>query len=286
MYYLIAKLTKTYLVRIIDAKTVKEKFLQVDESNIRYLESGDSKETLVLLHGLGASAERWNPIIPLFTNKYRVIVPDLIGFGYSDKPLVDYTPEFFSEFLEKFLTASNIVRPYLIGSSLGGQISAEYTASHPDNVEKLILVSPSGIMKQSTPALDAYIMAALYPSEQSAKNAFELMECSGKNIDTQVVNEFVERMQLPNAKLAFMSTILGLKNAETIATKLQSIITKTLIIWGAKDPVIPIEHLDEFVSSIKDCRSYRMDDCGHTPYVQDPDTFSSIVLNFLQNDRV
>jgi pimeloyl-ACP methyl ester carboxylesterase len=265
---------------------MKEKFLQVDGSKIRYLESGDSKETLVLIHGLGASAERWNPVIPFFTNKYRVIVPDLIGFGYSDKPLVDYTPEFFSEFLEKFLSASNIVHPYLIGSSLGGQISAEYTASHPDNVEKLILVSPSGVMKQSTPALDAYIMAALYPSEQSAKNAFELMECSGKNIDTKVVNEFVERMQLPNAKLAFMSTILGLKNAEVITTKLQSIITKTLIIWGAKDPVIPIEHLDEFVSSIKDCRFYRMDDCGHTPYVQDPVTFSSIVLNFLQNDRV
>ena len=283
---MIAKLTKTYLVRIIDAKIMKEKFLQVDGSKIRYLESGDSKETLVLLHGLGASAERWNPVIPLFTNKYRVIVPDLIGFGYSDKPLVDYTPEFFSEFLEKFLSASNLVHPYLIGSSLGGQISAEYAASHPDNVEKLILVSPSGVMKQSTPALDAYIMAALYPSEQSAKNAFELMECSGKNIDAQVVNEFVERMQLPNAKLAFMSTILGLKNAEVITTKLQSIITPTLIIWGAKDPVIPIEHLDEFVSSIRDCRFYLMDDCGHTPYVQDPVTFSSVVLNFLQNDRV
>ncbi len=283
---MIAKLTKTYLVRIIDAKIMKEKFLQVDESKIRYLESGDSKETIVLIHGLGASAERWNPVIPLFTNKYRVIVPDLIGFGYSDKPLVDYTPEFFSEFLEKFLTESNIIHPYLIGSSLGGQISAEYAASHPDNVEKLILVSPSGVMKQSTPALDAYIMAALYPSEQNAKNAFELMECSGKNIDAQVVNEFVERMQLPNAKLAFMSTILGLKNAEVITTKLQSIITQTLIIWGAKDPVIPIEHLDEFVSSIKDCRFYRMDDCGHTPYVQDPVTFSSIVMNFLQNDRV
>jgi pimeloyl-ACP methyl ester carboxylesterase len=83
-----------------------------------------------------------------------------------------------------------------------------------------------------------------------------------------------------------MSTILGLKNAEVITPKLQSIITPTLIIWGTKDPVIPIEHLDEFVSSIKDCRFYQMDDCGHTPYVQDPVTFSSVVLNFLQNDRV
>jgi pimeloyl-ACP methyl ester carboxylesterase len=178
------------------------------------------------------------------------------------------------------------MHPYLIGSSLGGQISAEYTASHPDYVEKLILVSPSGIMKQSTPALDAYIMAALYPNEQNAKNAFELMESSGKHVDPQIINEFVVRMQLPNAKLAFMSTILGLKNAETITTKLQSINTPTLIIWGSKDPVIPIEYLDEFISSINGCKFYKMNNCGHTPYVQDPVTFTSIVLNFLQNDRV
>ena len=92
---------------------------------------------------------------------YRVIVPDLIGFGYSDKPLVDYTTEFFSEFLEKFFIAFDIKRPNLIGSSFGGQIIAEYATSHPQEIEKLVLVSPSGTMKKSTPALDAYIMAAL-----------------------------------------------------------------------------------------------------------------------------
>ena len=92
----------------IDDKIVEEKFLQIDGNKIRYLESGDSKKTIVLIHGLGASAERWDQVIPLFADEYRVIVPDLIGFGYSDKPLVDYTTEFFSEFLEKFFIASDI----------------------------------------------------------------------------------------------------------------------------------------------------------------------------------
>ena len=53
-----------------------------------------------------------------------------------------------------------------------------------------------------------------------------------------------------------------------------------MIIWGADDPVIPIIHADEFVASIKDCRFFRMDGCGHTPYVQDPKNFSSEVLKF------
>ena len=260
---------------------VEEKFLQVDGHKIRYLESGNSEKSLVLIHGLGASAERWDQVIPLFSNEYRVIVPDLIGFGYSDKPLVDYTPEFFSEFLEKFMIESDIKRPNLIGSSLGGQVTAEYAASHSDELEKLILVSPAGMMKKSTPALEAYIMAALYPNEQSAKNAFEMMEGSGREVPLEIVNGFVKRMQLPNAKLAFMSTVLGLKNSDVITNKLKNISTPTMIIWGSKDPVIPIHHADGFVSSIQDCRFYRMDGCGHTPYVQDPHTFASKVTEFL-----
>jgi pimeloyl-ACP methyl ester carboxylesterase len=260
---------------------MEERFTQVDGNKIRYLESGNSKKTLVLIHGLGASAERWSQVIPLFAEQFRVVVPDLIGFGYSDKPLVDYTPAFFLDFLEKFFVATNIDRPNIVGSSLGGQLSAEYASSHSQNIEKLVLVSPAGAMKQSTPALDAYIMAALYPNDQSAKNAFTMMEASGNDIEDEIVNGFVERMRLPNAKLAFMSTVLGLKNSELITSKLPSISVPTLIIWGSNDPVIPINYADDFVSSIQDCRFFRMDGCGHTPYVQDPLVFASKVLEFL-----
>lgn len=266
---------------IIVAKIVEEKFLQIDGHKIRYLESGNSKNTLVLLHGLGASAERWLNVIPLFSKEYSVIVPDLIGFGLSDKPQVDYTPEYFTNFLEQFFTQTGIIRPNLVGSSLGGQIAANYTSSHTDEIEKLILVSPAGSMTQSTPALDAYVMAALYPNEQTAKNAFELMEGSGEEVSQEIITDFIERMRLPNAKLAFMSTVLGLKNSKPITTKLGSITTPTLIIWGSIDPVIPIDYSDSFISSIQDCRFFRMDGCGHTPYVQDPHTFASKVLEFL-----
>ena len=262
---------------------VQENFIKVEENKIRYLESGNSEDTLVLIHGLGASAERWDQVMPIFAKNYHVVVPDLIGFGYSDKPMVDYTPDFFSDFLAKFFESAGINCPYLIGSSLGGQITAEFASKNPNNIEKLVLVSPAGVMKQSTPALDAYIMAALYPNENSAKNAFEMMEGSGNEVDQKIIHGFIERMQLPNAKLAFMSTILGLKNAEIITKKLQLIQTPTMIIWGSDDPVIPIQHADEFVSSIKDCRFYRMDGCGHTPYVQDPSNFATAVMEFLKS---
>ncbi len=101
----------------IDGKMVEEKFLQIDGNKIRYLVSGNSKKTLVLIHGLGASAERWDQVIPLFSDEYRVVVPDLIGFGYSDKPLGDYTTEYCSEFHKQFFIESDIIPPNLMGSS-------------------------------------------------------------------------------------------------------------------------------------------------------------------------
>lgn len=258
---------------------MKEKFVKIDENKIRYLDTG-SGDSLVLVHGLGASAERWEYVIPLFKKRYRVIVPDLIGFGYSDKPMVDYTQEFFSDFLGKFLQEIQIERPIMIGSSLGGQVIAEY-ASNNNSIKKLILTSPSGTTKTSTPALDAYIMAALYPNENSAKNAFEMMSIPDQEIAPEIITGFIERMKLPNAKMAFMSTLLGLRNAKKITTKLKSITAPTMIIWGALDPVIPIKHADSFVAAIKDCRFFRMDGCGHTPYVDDPESFARVAMEFL-----
>ena len=136
-------------------------------------------------------------------------------------------------------------------------------------------------MKHSTPALDAYVMAALYPNPDAAKNAFEMMSGGTRDIDPKIIEGFVKRMQLPNAKMAFMSTLLGLKNSQPLTEKLSSITVPTMLIWGEKDPVIPVKYADSFVSGIKDCRFFRMDRCGHTPYVEDPETFVKAVLDFL-----
>lgn len=262
---------------------MQENFVNIDGNKIRYLESGNHDDTLVLIHGLGASAERWTGVMPIFSEYYRVIVPDLVGFGYSDKPTVDYTPEFFIDFLKKFFDKIEIGVSHMIGSSLGGQIAANFASIHNDLVEKLILVSPSGIMKHSTPALDSYVMAALFPNEQNARLAFKMMERSGRKIDKSIIVGFVERMKLPNAKLSFMSTLLALKDSEIITEKLKSITAPTLVVWGRKDPVIPIKYATDFVTHIKDCKLYKMNDSGHTPYVQHPRVFSNLALDFFGN---
>ncbi len=154
---------------------MQENYATVDGKKIRYLEEGRSGETIVLLHGLGGMAERWLPVIPMLSSKYRIVAPDLPGFGLSDKPQIDYTPDLFRHVTLGLLESLSLDNVYLIGTSLGGEIVAECAATQSPVIKKAVMVCPAGIMKKSTPALDAYIMAALYPNRESVKMAYQMM---------------------------------------------------------------------------------------------------------------
>ena len=260
---------------------MKEKFVQVGANKIRYLEEGGSDGNILLVHGLGASAERWIRVIPHLSKKYHVIALDLIGYGFSDKPSVDYTPAFFSQFIFDFLNTLGITKTSMIGSSLGGQIIAECAITQSKMIEKIVLVSPSGIMKQSTPTLDAYMLAALYPTQDGTKTAFQMMAGIHKEVDSDTIDGFIQRMTLPNAKMAFMSTILGIRNAVPLSERLEKISVPTLVVWGKQDTLIPITYSEDFVSSIKNCQFVEMENSGHTPYVEESEKFLEIVLKFL-----
>jgi pimeloyl-ACP methyl ester carboxylesterase len=262
---------------------LQTKFAEVWGYKIRYLEEGNSKKTVILVHGLGGSAERWLKVIPFLRAKYKVIAPDMIGFGYSDKPSVDYTIEFFAKFLSAFINSLGINKAILIGTSLGGQIVAE-CAANDDAIEKLVLVAPSGAMKHSTPTLDAYMMAALYPNYTSAKMAFEMMSNAG-TIDDFTVDDFVKRMSAPNAKLAFLSSVLSVRHSQ-IREGLRKIKVPTLLVWGREDKMIPIQYAKEFLGSIRNCRLLELKGIGHVPHIENPEIFVESVLEFLDSKLV
>jgi pimeloyl-ACP methyl ester carboxylesterase len=149
-------------------------------------------------------------------------------------------------------------------------------------VEKLVLVSPAGMMKTSTPTLDRYIMAALYPVYEHVYEAFREMAYDSDAVNEEIVMDFVNRMRLTNAKYAFMSTLLGIRYAPDLRGRLSNIIAPTLLVWGEDDTTIPlaecsnqyygIPNIEEIVT-IKNCR--------HIPPVEKPATFNRIVLRFL-----
>ena len=262
-------------------QSTSQKLTYVNGYGTRYLEHGppDGK-TLILLHGIGASAERWSRVIPTISKYFHVIVPDIVGFGYSDKPTVEYTMDFFLDFFNGFLDDLNVQKMNIIGSSFGGHLATEFAIRFNRKIEKMVLASPAGMMRTSTPILDGYIMAALYPTYDNAFKAFREMAIDPDAVNEEIVMDFVNRMRLPNAKYAFMSTLLGMRYAPKLQGRLAEILSPTLLIWGDNDRMIPVQFAKEY-EEIPDSELVVIKNCGHTPYVEKPMTFNKLVLKFL-----
>lgn len=267
-------------------QTVPQRMTYVNGYGIRYLDydyrshKSENYKFLILLHGLGASAERWLPIAPTLSKYFRVIVPDIIGFGYSDKPTVEYTMDFFIEFFEEFIENMHIHRPIVIGSSFGGYLATEFAIRFSSRVEKLVLAAPAGMMRSSTNVLDQYIMAALYPTYENALRAFMDMAYDPSIVTDDTVRDFINRMRLPNAKYAFMSTLLGIRDSPRLLGRLSKIQVPTLLVWGDSDNMIPLQYSKEY-NEIPGSNLVILKDCGHTPFIEKPTIFSQTILKFL-----
>ena len=238
---------------------------------IRYLESENGNEGnqrhILFIHGLGSSAERWLDIPEALSLYFHTVAVDLPGFGGSDKPSdMEYTIEAFSNIITEFMGKIGIgeqdgrsddARTTLVGHSLGGYIASNI-ASAGDNsnfVEKLILVDSSGNLEKPTPLLEEYLDAAMNPSKEKVRKVFEQMVAYPLLISDALVQGFIDRINNPDSKYAFESSLRNSANTQIGIKNLNKIGEKgipTLIIWGMHDRVIPTRHSQIFKQAIKD----------------------------------
>ncbi|RLC35651.1 hypothetical protein DRH14_00375, partial [Candidatus Shapirobacteria bacterium] len=124
-------------------KIIPKKYCRINNKKIAYIEAGKKNQTnLVFIHGWPVSSDMFLPVIHQLAKKFRILAPDLPGFGRSE-PLNDsYTYKSFAIFLSRFLKSLNIKRTYLCGVSLGGAVAVEFTYRYPQKVTKLILNAP------------------------------------------------------------------------------------------------------------------------------------------------
>src|SRR5712664_1860967 len=219
----------------------QDKTITVFGQSIHYFDMG-SGPVVVLLHGLGSRKEDWLPVLEPMAQKYRLLVPDQIGFGKSDKALLDYSVQTYVDFLNEFLRQLKVEKASLVGESLGGWIAGLYVAemgggAHMIPVEKLVLVDAAGL-KQDKPIPD------LNPSSLAAMRG--LMEAVF--YDTSWLNEDALR-KIFTDKLAVrdgytVRSILSNPSRETqrLDGRLGNIKVPTLVVWGKQDKLLPIAH--------------------------------------------
>jgi 2-hydroxy-6-oxonona-2,4-dienedioate hydrolase len=259
-------------------------YLNIDNIRVRYVDTLTHGNPILLIHGLGGSIESWiNNIYTISSEQLRVIILDLPGFGFSDKPKINYTPNFYSQFIAKFLNRlESCSYVSIIGCSLGGHIAAEVALNYPNLVSKLVLISPAGALPVSfkgTLALNKYISVLKSKSIQEAKKA--LLSVDDVSVDDTFAQIFYDKLSMPGAKEAFMSALKGSTYAPRLSRSLHRIKAQTLLIWGKNDKIIPVRFIKPYIN-MKNCRILLLENCGHVPFISKPTLFNKIVIDFIK----
>ena len=232
---------------------------------IRYWEKGQGRP-LVLIHGFAGSAPfEWGRVIDALAMRYRVIVPQCIGFAPSDRPDIAYSTDALVSHLGGFLAALELKSTLLLGESFGGWLVGSYAvraeALGLPPISKLIIVGgPIGEVRVPRPEPSGFVHQAVVDEVASwmrTQPAFDNTETRAKILDAS-----------------------GLCKAELSLNAVASIKVPTLLIWGDKDALIPIAVGQAAVLAIPDAQLVVFQDIGHIPSVECPAEFATAVVSF------
>jgi len=257
-----------------------DKTITVFGQSIHYFDMG-SGPVVVLLHGLGSRKEDWLSVLEPMAQKYRLLVPDQIGFGKSDKPLLDYSIQTYVDFLNEFLRQLKVEKASLVGESLGGWIAALDVVeigggAHLIPVEKLVLVDAAGLkQEQSAPNLNP-------SSLQGMRTMMEAVFYDTSWLNDDALRKiFTDKLAVKDGYT--VRSIMGnpALGAERLDDRLGSIKVPTLVVWGKQDKLLPIASGEKYAAGIAGAKLVSFDKCGHVPPIEKTEEFVAAVTGFL-----
>ncbi|MEX2571557.1 MAG: alpha/beta fold hydrolase [Gemmatimonadota bacterium] len=243
---------------------------RIGDHEIHALEFGAGEEPIILIHGLSGSSRWWVRNIPALAAHWRILVPDLIGFGRSRAtgPLPDM-PEIALLLLE-WIDSMALRRVHLVGHSMGGQISIHLAVHSPERVASLILVDAAGIPRPMTPRSLFRFAAEAGPLWRWGDPAF--LPVIARDAWTAG----------PRVLLRAIRHIVR----DDVRPLLPELRVPTLIIWGERDTLVPLSDASEFHRLIAGARLAVLRGAAHNPMVDRPAAFNRIVSAFLDGKAV
>jgi pimeloyl-ACP methyl ester carboxylesterase len=255
---------------------------------------------VVLLHGIAGSSATWERVIPRLSTHYRVIAPDLLGHGESPKPRGDYSLGAYANLIRDLLNALGEDRGTIVGHSLGGGVAMQFAYQYPERCERLVLISSGGLGRE----VHAILRAAVLPGAEvvlpwlsvaATRSIGTLVKTVGRfgfheSADLAETWRSFVSLEDPEARRAFLYTVRGIIDlgGQRVDATDKLYLTAglpTLIVWGAQDPLIPVEHAYRAHESIPGSRLEIFPGAGHYPYLEDPELFAAIFLDFVQTTR-
>jgi pimeloyl-ACP methyl ester carboxylesterase len=239
---------------------------------------GGQGAPLLVLHGAGGNrgVTRW---LEQVAAHYTVWAPTHPGFGGSgDADWMDGIDD-LARFHLWFMDAAGLVRPHVLGHSIGGWAAAEMAAMSPGALDRIVLVAPAGLKPETGEILDIFFYSPLQLRDMTVhdpKTIPEWDELFGKP-PTPAEAEITERNREMTARLTWKPYMYNPR----LSHFLPRVINPTLIVWGREDRIVPVECGEQYRRALPNATLTVLERCGHLPPIEQPDAFARVVIDFL-----
>ncbi len=268
---------------------------------VSYKTAGDGDQVVLLIHGIVGCAEQWDQVVPLLAERYTVIAPDLLGHGHSDKPRGDYSLGAYAASVRDLLVALGHRRATVVGHSLGGGVAMQFSYEYPPFAERLVLVSSGGLgrevhlMLRAATLPGSELVLPLIAHERLYGLGGALVGLVGR-FGLQASTDLAEMargygsLADAGARMAFIHTLravldIGGQRVSANDRLYLAALMPSLIIWGAKDPLIPVDHATVANEGLPGSRLEIFENAGHFPQLHDPMRFALTLIDFIESSE-
>lgn len=268
--------------------------IKASGARLRVTEMGEGP-ALVLLHSLLFNRATWDAVLPELAQHFRVIAPDLPGFGESEKPSparFAYTLAAFSHALADLYAGLRFGPAAVVGHGLGGAIAIALAARHPELVSRLVLVDAQCYRTKPDPLRRLALLPVIggFGVKQLwGRGAFHryFRECvfsePGPASDEQV-DRYYELFNPPAARVSVLATLRATLDTRSVVADTARIVAPTLVIWGRHDALYPHSFAARLAKEIRGAGLELMT-TGHAPHEEQPKAFVEVVTRFCKAQR-
>jgi pimeloyl-ACP methyl ester carboxylesterase len=274
--------------------------VEIHGHRVSYWTAGDGP-VIVLLHGITSTMATWKPVLPWLAERYTVVAPDLLGHGESAKPRGDYSLGAHASGVRDLLAVLGHRRATVVGHSLGGGIAMQFAYQFPERTERLVLVSSGGLGPEVHPLLRAATLpgADLFLGIALKSGAHSVVRGIGRGLgrlglvagsDLEQMARGYASLEDADARRAFMHTVRSVidpagQRVDARDRLYLAAAVPTLIVWGARDPVIPLHHGCNAHQAMPASRFVTFTEAGHFPHLDDPHRFVQELRAFIETTQ-
>jgi pimeloyl-ACP methyl ester carboxylesterase len=263
-----------------------------------FYRSAGSGPVLVLVHGITSTSATWANVLPYLAEQFTVIAPDLLGHGESAKPRGDYSLGAYASGIRDLLVALGHRRATFVGHSLGGGVAMQLAYQFPEHCDRLVLVSSGGLGRE----IGVLLRAATLPGSElvlpllvngpllgAGRALGRLLGHVGLRVHTDVGEALRGHASLSDseARSAFLHTLRTIVDprGQRVDASDRLYLAQAipfLIVWGERDPIIPVEHARAAHRQVPGSQLEIFPDAGHFPHLDDPLRFVRLLTDFMR----